>query len=509
MFCLYMSEFEHKALYDFEHFVYGFEQTLTANKGQHMLQQTGSILIVDDDEDILVAVKLLLKRHFDTVITCSNPDDIPVLMKAHVFDAILLDMNFGPGESSGQQGFLWLGKILAIDPRAIVIMITAHGGVNVAVEAMKQGATDFVAKPWQNEKLVATLSTSVKLRRTRSEADKLKKTNKTLAAVASEPKQPILGNSPAIAEVLSVIARTAPTDANVLVLGENGTGKELVARELHRLSKRSENIFMAVDLGAVPETLFESELFGHKKGAFTDAREDRIGRLQAADGGTLFLDEIGNLPLHLQAKLLTVLETRQVVPVGSGTPIAVDIRVIAATNVALDKLKDDSIFRQDLLFRLNTVEVHVPPLRDRRQDIPEIARHYCALYCRKYDKPEKEFAPDALSAMTHYSWPGNVRALRHAIERAVILSDSDAFTADDFQMDPSSVSGPPATQSPIGNRGQAGSDVADSSDLNLERIEKSAIAGALKKHRYNISHAAKELGITRAALYRRMEKHGL
>ncbi len=474
-----------------------------------MLQQNGSILIVDDDEDILVAVKLLLKRHFDTVITCSNPEDIPVLMKAHLFDAILLDMNFGPGESSGKQGFHWLGQILAIDPRAIVIMITAHGGVNVAVEAMKQGATDFVAKPWQNEKLVATLSTSVKLRRSRSEADKLKKTNKALAAVASEPKQPILGNSPAIAEVLSIIARTAPTDANVLILGENGTGKELVARELHRLSKRSENIFMSVDLGAVPESLFESELFGHKKGSFTDAREDRIGRLQAAEGGTLFLDEIGNLPLHLQAKLLTVLEAREVVPVGSRTPVAIDIRVIAATNVALNKLKDEDIFRQDLLFRLNTVEVHVPPLRDRRQDIAEIARHYSELYCRKYDKPEKEFTPEALFAMTNYSWPGNVRALRHSIERAVILSDSGAYTALDFQMD-SSVSNTPQSGALLPQDGDhTAASSADPNDLNLERIEKSAIAGALKKHRYNISHAAKELGITRAALYRRMEKHGL
>jgi len=474
-----------------------------------MLQQNGSILIVDDDEDILVAVKLLLKRHFDTVITCSNPEDIAALMNAHQFDAILLDMNFGPGESSGKQGFHWLGEILAIDPQAVVIMITAHGGVNVAVEAMKQGATDFVAKPWQNEKLVATLSSSVKLRRSRSEANKLKKTNKALAAVASEPKQPILGNSPAIAEVLSIIARTAPTDANVLVLGENGTGKELVARELHRLSNRAENIFMAVDLGAVPESLFESELFGHKKGSFTDARDDRIGRLQAADGGTLFLDEIGNLPLHLQAKLLTVLEARQVVPVGSGTPVDIDIRVIAATNVSREKLKDESVFRQDLLFRLNTVEVQVPPLRDRQQDIPEIARHYGGLYCRKYDKPAKEFTPEALSAITHYNWPGNVRALRHAIERAVILSDSDAFTAHDFQMDASEASGMTVNAPTMSVGENEGANPTVTDDLNLERIEKSAIAGALKKHRYNISHAAKELGITRAALYRRMEKHGL
>lgn len=505
----FLFEYEHFFLYDFEHSVYGFEQTQNAETvGKIMQSHSGAILIVDDDEDILVAVKLLLKRHFDTVITCNDPCDIPVLMAAHSFDAILLDMNFGPGESSGEQGFHWLGKIMDIDPEAVVIMITAHGGVNVAVEAMKKGATDFIAKPWQNEKLVATLSTSVKLRRSRSEAQKLKKTNRALAAVASAPTQPILGNSPAIAEVLSVIQRTAPTDANVLILGENGTGKELVARELHRLSNRAGQIFMSVDLGAVTESLFESELFGHKKGAFTDAREDRIGRLQAADGGTLFLDEVGNLPLHLQAKLLTVLETRQVVPVGSDKPVPFEVRVIAATNVPIEKLKDEANFRPDLLFRLNTVEVHVPPLRDRQQDIPEIARHYVEQYCRKYDKPVKELSSEALNTLVNSSWPGNVRALRHAIERAVILSENDTFVASDFAVDISlGRSGGNAVETSNGNDRQADSSVPE--DLNLERLEKHAIGGALKKHRYNISHAAKELGITRAALYRRMEKHGL
>ncbi len=473
-----------------------------------MQAHNGAILIVDDDEDILVAVKLLLKRHFDTVITCSDPTNIPVLMAAHSFDAILLDMNFGPGESSGKQGFHWLEKILEIDPDAVVIMITAHGGVNVAVEAMKKGATDFVAKPWQNEKLVATLSTSVKLRRSRGEAQKLKKTNRALAAVASAPSQPILGNSPAIAEVLSVIQRTAPTDANVLILGENGTGKELVARELHRLSGRAGKVFMSVDLGAITESLFESELFGHKKGAFTDARDDRIGRLQAAEGGTLFLDEVGNLPLHLQAKLLTVLETRQVVPVGSDQPVPIEVRVIAATNVPIEKLKDEAIFRQDLLFRLNTVEIHVPPLRARQQDILEIARHYADIYSRKYDKEPKGFSPEASQLMQTSNWPGNVRALRHAIERAVILSDEEEFSAQDFQAE----SGDGGQNTPVTSGTTLttkGPGTAVPEDLNLERLEKQAIAGALKKYRYNISHAAKELGITRAALYRRMEKHGL
>lgn len=474
-----------------------------------MQSHSGAILIVDDDEDILVAVKLLLKRHFDTVITCNQPTDIPVLMAAHSFDAILLDMNFGPGESSGEQGFHWLGKILEIDPKAVVIMITAHGGVNVAVEAMKKGATDFIAKPWQNEKLVATLSTSVKLRRTRTEADKLKKTNRALAAVASGPTQPILGNSPAIAEVLSVIKRTAPTDANVLILGENGTGKELVARELHRLSARAGEIFMSVDLGAITESLFESELFGHKKGAFTDAREDRVGRLQAAEGGTLFLDEIGNLPLHLQAKLLTVLEQRQVVPVGSDQPVPIEVRVIAATNVPIEKLKNEENFRQDLLFRLNTVEIHVPALRDRRQDIPEIARHYAELYCRKYSKPVKEFSPESLQIILDSPWPGNVRALRHAIERAVILSENEEFVGSDFAADVTPGGTAPASQTKTLSNGSVVEESTMPEDLNLERLEKHAISGALKKHRYNISHAAKELGITRAALYRRMEKHGL
>lgn len=465
-----------------------------------MASNDGAILIIDDDEDILVAAKLLLKRHFSRIVTCPDPEQIPDLMKDARFDAILLDMNFGPGESSGKQGFHWLARILELDPEAVVIMITAHGGVNVAVEAMKQGATDFVAKPWQNEKLVATLSASVKLRQSRSEAATLKKATKTIAAAASGPAQPILGESPAIGEVLSIIERTAPTDANVLILGENGTGKELVARELHRQSARADQVFLSVDLGAVPESLFESELFGHKKGAFTDAREDRVGRFQAADGGTLFLDEIGNLPLHLQAKLLTVLERREVVPVGSTRPVPFNVRVLAATNVPISKLKDENSFRPDLLFRLNTVEIHVPPLRDRRQDIPEIARFYADQYARKYDKPAKDFSPAALSVIIGYAWPGNVRALRHAIERAVILSEGDQFEVGDFQMDAAAA----PTAAP-----QAEAGAPADGDLNLERIERSAIAGALKKHRYNISHAAKELGITRAALYRRMEKHGL
>lgn len=474
-----------------------------------MSDKQGKILIVDDDEDILVAGKLLLKRHYGFVETCNNPERIPDLLSEQDFDAILLDMNFGPGESSGAQGFVWLKKILEIDPQAVVVMITAHGGVGVAVEAMKQGATDFIAKPWQNEKMVATLSASVKLRQSRSEAESLKKTNKALAKAVSQPRQPILGNSRAIRDVMSMIERAAPTDANVLILGENGTGKELVARELHRQSGRADQVFMSVDLGAVTESLFESELFGHKKGAFTDAREDRVGQLQAAHGGTLFLDEIGNLPLHLQAKLLTVLEQRHVTPVGSDKKIPIDVRVVAATNVAPDKLRDEAVFRQDLLFRLNTVEIHLPPLRDRSDDIPELATYYSALYSRKYNRPEKAFSKDALEAMLTHAWPGNVRALRHAIERAIILSESDTLTAQDFQFDTQPNQAGDMVDRKAVSASSDNSPEALGDDLNLERLERSAIEQALKKQRYNISHAAKELGLTRAALYRRMEKHGL
>ena len=466
-----------------------------------MAKHNGAILIVDDDQDILTAGKLLLKRHYDRVVTCDDPAQIESLMAQHEFDAILLDMNFSPGESSGEQGFVWLKRILEIDPMAVVVLITAHGGVDVAVEAMKMGATDFITKPWQNEKLVATLSTGVKLRRSRSEAHQLKTANRALAAEVGRSRQPMIGDSAAMQQVLSMIERAAPTDANVLILGENGTGKELVARAIYQRSKRADSSFMSVDLGAVSETLFESELFGHMKGAFTDARENRIGRLQAANGGTLFLDEIGNIPLHLQAKLLTVLEQRQLTPVGANRPIDIDVRVIAATNLPLEELHNEARFRQDLLFRLNTVEIRLPPLRERKEDIPAIARHYLELYCRKYGHDDREFSPEAIDALSNHDWPGNVRALRHAVERAVILASGPLLTPMDLQLgSPGEVTAPDAVSPAV--------PVKDS-DLNLSRLEEQAIRQALTAHQYNISRAAKALGLTRAALYRRMEKHGL
>lgn len=451
-----------------------------------------SILIVDDDEDILVAGRLLLKRHYPHVDTTSDPAQIPILLARQRYSAILLDMNFGPGESSGRDGFHWLGKILELDPDAVVVLITAHGGVDVAVEAMKMGATDFISKPWQNEKVVATLSSAVKLRQTRSEAERLREANSALIS-SQDTSQPMLGDSSAMRQVRSLIERTAPTDANVLILGENGTGKELVARAIHQFSNRSSQVFMSVDLGAVAESLFESELFGHVKGAFTDASHDKIGRIQAAEGGTLFLDEIGNLPLHLQAKLLSVLETRQVIPVGSERPVDIDVRVVAATNMPKVQLNDEKVFRQDLLFRLNTVEIELPSLRERRDDIPALLDHYVTFFARKYQK-QVSCSNELIKALTAYDWPGNIRALRHAVERAVILSETGSLTAHDFQLEEA------AAPAPV---------IDDEADLNLEHLEKRAIQQALTRHRYNISHTAKELGLTRAALYRRMEKHGL
>lgn len=461
-----------------------------------MAERDGKLLIVDDDDDILVAGRLLLRRHFAEVLTCSNPAHIDGLLDAHEFDAILLDMNFSPGESSGEQGFYWLEHILKRDPQAVVVLITAHGGVDLAVEAMKRGATDFIGKPWQNEKVVATLSASAKLRRSLRESDRLKQANRTLSELTGALRQPMLGDSAPMRAVNSLVVRAAPTDANVLILGENGTGKELVARELHARSLRADQVFISVDLGAVTESLFESELFGHLKGAFTDAVENRVGRIAAAQGGTLFLDEIGNVPLHLQAKLLTALEQRQVTPVGANRPVAVDVRVIAATNLTREQLADESRFRQDLLFRLNTVEIELPPLRGRRADIPAILEHYLGVYARKYRRESLRVSDRARTALLADDWPGNVRALRHAIERAVILATGDTLEAQDFQ---------------LGSRVQEPQqrDVLVPDELNLARLEKQAIEQALRQHQYNISHAARELGLTRAALYRRMEKHGL
>lgn len=466
-----------------------------ATRREATMNEKTNILIVDDDRDILSACRVLLKKRFDEVVTCQDPRDIPSLMAGQDFQVIMLDMNFQPGAVSGEEGLHWLSRILEIDPGAVVIMVTAFSSVGAAVEAMKRGAHDFIEKPWNNERLKSTLAAAVRLRRTREEAQRFKQQNKILSEDVSRRHHPIIGQSEAIKQVLAMVRKAAPTDANVLILGENGTGKELVAHEIHALSRRADQAFITVDLGTVPSTLLDSELFGHKRGAFTDAREDRMGRFQAAHEGTFFLDEIGNLPLSLQPKLLHALETRKITPLGSTREVPIDIRLVSATNVSREELRDPEIFRPDLLYRLNTVEIHLPPLRERVDDIPLLANLFVREYTRKYNRQIDRIDDQAMKLLMNYAWPGNVRELRYCIERAIILADGDQLGANDFVS---------LAEEPILSGHEAGDQ-----GLTLEAIESASIQQALKKHRGNISHAAKELGLTRASLYRRIEKFGL
>ena len=458
-----------------------------------MTKKTGKILVIDDNEDILLAARLFLKQHFLMVHTEKNPQIIPTLVRNETYDIILLDMNFSQDVTSGSEGFFWLEKILEIDPSAVVILITAYGDVEMAVRAIKEGATDFVLKPWQNEKLLATLSAAMHLRRSQLEVARLRSRQKQLSADIDQRFHDMVGNSPAVQNVFATIDKVANTDANVLILGENGTGKELVARALHRGSTRADEVFISVDMGAISESLFESELFGYMKGAFTDAKENHPGRFEVASGGTIFLDEISNVPYALQAKLLRVLEHRQVTRLGSNKLIDIDIRLICATNMSLHDLVRRNEFRQDLLYRINTVEIHIPPLRDRKEDIPLLVEHFVGIFSKKYKKQIDQVNIAAIKKLEKYLWPGNIRELRHAIERAVILSETNSLQPPDF---------------PFPDSEQPG-DSIDFDSLDLELVEKTIIRKALAKHRGNISHAANELGLTRAALYRRMEKHGL
>jgi len=452
------------------------------------------ILIIDDDEDVLLAAKMLLKKYAKKVIIEKNPKKIPFLLNDDVYDAILLDMNFSKDITSGKEGFYWLKEILVRDPSAVVILITAFGDVEMAVRALKEGATDFVLKPWQNEKFVATISSAARLKKSYNEVDQLKQTSKTLQEDSNQPFRNMIGESASMKEVYKIIDKVAGTDANVLILGENGTGKELVARAIHQKSLRKDNVFIGVDMGAITETLFESELFGHKKGSFTDAKEDRAGRFEVANNGSLFLDEIGNLGLALQSKLLTVLQRREVIRIGTNKSIPVDIRLICATNMPVYDMVGENTFRQDLLYRINTVEIHIPPLRDRMEDIPILAEHFVKLFCKKYRKPDKSISSTTLKKLQKYKWPGNIRELQHGIERAVIMSDSGTLHPDDFFF--------------LSQTDRPGEN--DNGDnFNLDDVEKTTIRRAITKHSGNISKAAKELGLTRASLYRRLEKHGL
>lgn len=459
-----------------------------------MIRKAGKILVVDDNEDILFAIKLLLKPHIELLHTTPNPEDIPTLLAKESYDVILLDMNFTKDAISGQEGFSWLEKILSIDPKAVVVFITAYGDAEKAVKAIKAGATDFILKPWQNEKLIATVSSALKLKQSQQEVDTLKMKQQEISEVLDQPFHEFIGNSEGMRSVFATIQKVAKTDANVLILGENGTGKELVARALHRNSLRSSEVFINIDLGSIAESLFESELFGHEKGAFTDAKKEKPGRFEIATGGTLFLDEIGNLTPAMQAKLLTVLERREVTRVGANKPKNIDVRLICATNINIGQMVSEGQFRQDLLYRVNTVEIHLPPLRERHGDIALLSKHFIQVYSKKYKKDINNLSQDALKKLNSYHWPGNVRELQHAIERAIIMSDSNVLQPDDFYLSTTK---------------QTKTVDAEIDTYNLDEVEKAIINKVLKQYQGNITQAATELGITRTSLYRRMEKYDL
>lgn len=457
-------------------------------------QALGKILVIDDNEDLLFAAKMLLKKHAKEVMIEKDPRRIPFLISNNSYDVILLDMNFREDTTSGKEGFYWLKQIKEIDPKAVVILITAFGDVEMAVQALKEGATDFILKPWQNEKLLATLSSAIKLKESYNELDRLQKKQKQLQTDIKKPYIDIIGNSPSMRNIFSIIDKVAQTDANILILGENGTGKELIARAIHDRSLRKEEIFVGVDMGSITESLFESELFGHKRGAFTDAKEDRAGRFEVADKGTLFLDEIGNLSMPLQSKLLTVLQKREVTRIGTNKSLAVDIRLICATNMHVHEMVSKNSFRQDLLYRINTVEIFLPPLRERHDDIPILANHFLKTYAQKYRKNFSKITPAALDLLQRYNWPGNIRELQHALERAIIMAEGTELDARDFFF---------LSAKPTAEKIQA------TLTLNLDYMERSTIQRAIDKNGGNISKAAKELGLTRASLYRRLEKYGL
>ncbi len=450
------------------------------------MQQKGKILIIDDNEDVLFALNLLLEPYFESIRVSTDPARIVRFMEQYQPDVILLDMNFRRDASSGQEGFDWLQRILDIDPQAVVIFMTAYADTEKAVQAMKAGATDFIPKPWEKDKLLATLSSALQLRTTRNEVSNLKK---QMAALHDEPVEEIVGRSDVMQKVFTMIDKLSGTDANILILGENGTGKDLVARSIYRNSPRSREVFVAIDLGSIPETLFESELFGYEKGAFTDAKKEKPGRLEAASGGTLFLDEIANLSLPMQVKMLTAIEKKQITRLGSTKNIPIDVRFICATNADIYQDLEDGRFRQDLLYRINTIEVHIPPLRERGDDIVLLAEHFMHRFAKKYRKNIQGIAKDAYEKLLVYHWPGNVRELQHAVERALILSDGALLKGDDFILQPA--------QSRKRKTGEL---------LNLEALEAQAIEKALEHTGGNVNKAAELLGITRFALYRKLKK---
>ncbi len=451
-----------------------------------MILNNSRILVIDDDTDVLTAVKLLLKPEVKEVVTEKNPELINSLLKANKFDIVLLDMNFISSINTGNEGIYWLKKIRELDKQVSVIMITAYGDIDLAVRSLKEGAADFIVKPWHNEKLLGTINLILK--------EKGQSISDLTVSHSSAIGKEMIGEAEIIKDIFFKIEKIAPTEANIFILGENGTGKDLIAKAIHEHSLRSNKPFIKVDVGALTETLFESELFGHKKGAFTGAGEDRPGRFEMANGGTLFLDEIGNISMHQQAKLLSVLQNRQVARVGSNTAVPVDIRLICATNLPLTDLADENRFRKDLIYRINTVEILVPPLRKRNGDIMLLAKHFAQVYAAKYLKPVPGFDAKAIEKLNRYNFPGNVRELQYTMERAIIMSEGETLSAEDMIFSP--------IESALQN-------AVENQDMNLGAVEKNTILRVIEKYNGNISKAAKELGITRTALYRRLSKYDI
>ncbi|PCH70040.1 MAG: sigma-54-dependent Fis family transcriptional regulator [Bacteroidales bacterium] len=452
---------------------------------------TGRVLIVDDHKRVLTALYILLQDEFEEVHTLSNPNSLLSALEINQYDIILLDMNFSAGVNTGNEGLFWLKKIKDKDPDLAVVLLTAYGDVELAVKAIKVGASDFILKPWDNNKLISTLKTALKLQQSKQKIIQLENEKVELAREINQPSTQMIGRSKPMLEMLRIIEKVASTDANILILGEHGTGKELIARELHRKSKRCNCVFITVDMGAITESLFESELFGHVKGAFTDARESRIGRFEIASGGTLFLDEIGNLSMPMQAKLLSALQTRKIIPLGDNQVRDIDIRLICATNKNLVQMVMDGEFREDLLYRINTIQIDVPELRYRNGDVAVLAEYYLRKYAVKYNKENLRFAQNTIDKLMSYSWPGNVRELQHTIEKAVILTDNSELLADEFLFKERRIN------------------EMKNEAVSFEEMEKQLISSAMDRHKGNMSHIAKELGVTRPTLYHKIKKYDL
>ncbi|MCK0137336.1 sigma-54 dependent transcriptional regulator [Arenibacter sp. S6351L] len=448
----------------------------------------GKILVIDDNKSVLSALEILLQFEYTSITTLSNPNQLSSFPDLSSIDVVLLDMNFSAGVNTGNEGLFWLKEIKKKAPLTAVIMMTAYGAVELAVQALKEGASDFILKPWNNDKFLATVKAAYMLRKSQKEISKLKQKESNLKQVINQDKNYIIGNSKALTAVLNLTNKVARTDVNVLITGENGTGKELIARQLHRMSPRQNEVFIPVDMGSISENLFESELFGHLKGSFTDAKEDRTGKFEAANGGTLFLDEIGNLSLQMQAKLLSAIQNKVIVRVGSNKPIPVDIRLVCATNGNLEQMVTDGLFREDLLYRINTIHIQVPALRDRGDDILILADFYLKKYSAKYAKHGLRINDIAEEKLMQYSWPGNVRELQHTLERAVILCEGNILKPTDFILNAK-----PSQLMPTGPK-------------TLEEMEQIMIANALQSHDGNYSAAAAQLGISRQTLYNKIKK---